>query len=118
MLLNKNDNKLLRDFEELGELINETTPIDFYESAGDKRKRVQRLLANYEAFCNYYFPLYCFAPFATFHKNIQQEVYNKPNNIFLEQWSRGFAKSTHFGLFLPLFIKFNNKLNGIAVGSE
>jgi hypothetical protein len=117
MIYKPGDKRLIQDFEELVDVIKASTGISPFESAGDKRKRIAGLLKNYEAFCNYYFPEYCFAPFAKFHKNIQKEVAENPNNIFLEQWSRGFAKSTHFGLFLPLFIKFNGHLNGMMVGS-
>lgn len=117
MIYKPGDQRLIKDFEELVDIIRASTGINPFESAGDKKKRIAWLLKNYEEFCKYYFPEYCFAPFAHFHKNIQRDIYNKPNNIFLEQWSRGFAKSTHFGLFLPLFIKFNGRLNGMMVGS-
>ncbi|MGN6604554.1 MAG: hypothetical protein ACTHK8_18995 [Ginsengibacter sp.] len=117
MIYKPGDKKLINDFEELVDIIKASTGINPYESAGDKKKRVAGLLKNYEAFCAYYFPEYCFAPFAWFHKGIQKDVAENPNHIFLEQWSRGFAKSTHFGLFLPLYIKFNGLLNGVMVGS-
>lgn len=117
MIYKPGDKRLIKDFEELVDIIKGSTSINPFESTGDKRKRILYLLSNYEAFCMYYFPEYCFAPMASFHKNIQDDIYGCPNNIFLEQWSRGFAKSTHFGLFLPLFIKFNGRLNGMMVGS-
>lgn len=117
MIYKPGDKRLISDFEELVDIIKGSTSIDPFESSGDKRKRTAKLLNNYIDFCWYYFPEYCFSLFATFHKDIQRDVYGKPNHIFLEQWSRGFAKSTHFGLFLPLFIKFNNRLNGMMVGS-
>lgn len=109
--------RYVESFEELVDMIKGSTQIDPFESAGDKRKRITKLLGNYELFCNYYFAPYCFAPFGQFHKGIQKDVYEHPNSIDLIQWSRGFAKSTHFGLFLPLFIKFNGRLNGMIVGS-
>ena len=117
MIFKPGDNRLIRDFEELVDIVKASTSIDPFESSGDKNKRVKKMLGNYEAFCLYYFPEYCFAPMAKFHKNIQKEIAENPNHIFLEQLSRGFAKSTHFGLFLPLYIKFNNRLNGMIVGS-
>jgi hypothetical protein len=116
-MLKPADKKIIENFEELVDIINGSTPIDLYETKADKHKRIKNLLTNYEAFCNYYFPEYCFAPFAWFQKKVQRDVITKPNNIFLEQWSRGFAKSTHYGLFLPLFLKFNNELTGFIVGS-
>lgn len=117
MIYKNGDKKLITDFEELVDIIKSSTSIDIHESAGDKRKRLEYLLSNYEAFCMYYFPEYCFAPMAPFHKGIQSEIADNPNNIFCEQWSRGFAKSTHFGLFLPLFLKATDRLNGVMVGS-
>ncbi len=117
MIFKPGDKRLIQDFEELVDIIKSTTGTDPHETGGDKKKRIARLLGNYEDFCNYYFPEYCFAPFGKFHKGIQKDVADKPNNIFLAQWSRGFAKSTHFGLFLPLFLKFNGKLTGMIVGS-
>src|SRR4051812_39380388 len=107
MILKPGDNRLIKDFEELVDVIKSSTGINIHESAGDKQKRIKMLLGNYEAFCLYYFPEYCYSAFAKFQKDIQKNVAEKPNNIFLEQWSRGFAKSTHFGVFLPLFLKFN-----------
>jgi phage terminase large subunit-like protein len=110
-------NKYIQSFEELVEIIKSSTQINLNEGSGDKNKRIKKLLSNYEAFCNYYFPEYCYAPFSTFHKTIQKDIVDKPNNIYLAQWSRGFAKSTHLGLFLPLYLKFNQRLNGVIVGS-
>ena len=111
------DRKLIQSFEDLVDAISGSTPVDITESKADKAKRIKFLLSDYEAFCNYYFPAYCYAPFSKFHKTIQSEVIEDPNNIFLGQWARGFAKSTHLGLFTPCFLKFNGKLRGMMAGS-
>lgn len=116
-MLKPADKKLIENFEELVDVIKGSTPIDLFETNKEKAARIKMLLGDYEAFCNYYFPEYCFAAFSKFHKTIQKEVAEKPNSIYLAQWSRGFAKSTHLGLFLPLFLKFNGKLTGMIVGS-
>lgn len=116
-MLKPADKKLIENFEELVDVIKGSTPIDLFETNVDKKQRIKNLLANYEAFCNYYFPEYCFAPFSKFHKTIQKEVAEKPNSIYLAQWSRGFAKSTHLGLFLPLYLKFKGLLTGMIVCS-
>ena len=117
MIYKPGDKRLIRDFADLVELINASTGINPFESAGDKKKRVDLLLGNYSNFCEYYFPEYCFAPMGAFQKGIQKQVAGNPNNIFLEQWSRGFAKSTHFGVFLPIFLKCTGRLNGMITGS-
>jgi len=117
MLSSPADKKLLIDFQDLLEIIKSANPIDRFESAGDKRKRIAYLLSDYEAFCNYYYHEYAYAPMGWFQKEYPVEVFNNPNNIYEEQWSRGFAKSTHYGLFLPSFIKFNGQLTGMMIGS-
>jgi len=112
-----NGKRALQSYTDLLDIINSSTIIDTFEKSADKAKRIKKLLGNYESFCNYYFPEYCYAPFSKFHKGIQKNIVDNPNNIFLEQWSRGFAKSTHLGLFLPLYLKFTGRLNGVIVGS-
>ena len=109
--------KALESYGQLLDIISNSTGIDPFEKPAEKAERIKRLLGNYEAFCNYYFPEYCYAPFSQFHKCIQSNIVDNPNNIFLEQWSRGFAKSTHLALFLPLYIKFIGRLNGLILGS-
>lgn len=117
MIYKPGDKRIIRDFQDLVEMIMASCSVDPFESSADKAKRIKYLLSDYIAFCFYYFPDYCFAPFSEYHKSIQKNVYGVPNNIFLEQLSRGFAKSTHFGVFLPIFIKCNGQLNGMIVGS-
>lgn len=112
------DKKLIIDFETLVDIIKSSTSVNPFEGSGDKRKRIAGLLSDYTAFCAYYFPEYCFAPFAWFHKEYPPFIADHPNAIYLLQWAREFAKSTHAGLFLPLFLKFNGKLNGMIVGSH
>ncbi len=118
MILKSGDKSLIRDFQDLVDVIKSSTSFNTRESAGDKKKRIAMLLKNYEQFCLYYFPEYCYSAMASFQKTLGTKVADKPNNIFLFQWSRGFAKSTHGGLFLPLFIKCNGLLTGMMVGSH
>jgi len=117
MIHSPGDKKLLIDFQELLEIIASSNPIDKNESAGDKRKRIADKLSCPIKFANYYLSDYCYAPFSTNHKLFLNEVYNNPNNIFLEQCFRGFGKSVVWGLIMPLFIKFNKRLTGMLLGS-
>jgi len=117
MIFKPGDGRLIKEFEELVDIIKSSAAIDPFESSKDKKNRIKFLLSNFMAFCLFYFPEYCYAEFGWFHREIPVEVFKNPNHIYLEQWSRGFAKSTIYGLFLPLFIKFNGELNGMIVGS-
>ena len=71
-MLKPADKKIIENFEDLVNIINGSTPIDLHETKADKHKRIKNLLTNYEAFCNYYFPEYCFAPFAWFQKKCKE----------------------------------------------
>lgn len=117
-MIRPSDKKLIIDFEELVDVVKSTTSIDIYESAGDKRKRIDYLLSDFVAFCNYYFPEYCFAPFAWFHKDFSNIIVSQPCNIFLLQIFREGAKSTIFSLFLPMYELALGLLTGLILGSH
>lgn len=88
-------------------------------AARDKRRR--RLLDNYAAFCEYYFPLYLTLRDkvtgevirtihnAPFHNEAARKVRSTPNLKAVFQWPRGHAKSTHFDIFMPLWLMFQPK---------
>lgn len=88
-------------------------------AARDKRRR--RLLDNYAAFCEYYFPHYFTLRDkvtgevirtihnAPFHNEAARKVRSTPNLKAVFQWPRGHAKSTHFDIFMPLWLMFQPK---------
>lgn len=88
-------------------------------AARDKRRR--RLLDNYAAFCKYYFPHYLTLRDkvtgevirtihnAPFHNEAARKVRSTPNLKAVFQWPRGHAKSTHFDIFMPLWLMFQPK---------
>lgn len=88
-------------------------------AARDKRRR--RLLDNYAAFCEYYFPHYLTlrdkvtgevirtTHNAPFHNEAARKVRSTPNLKAVFQWPRGHAKSTHFDIFMPLWLMFQPK---------
>lgn len=91
------------------------------ESAGEKEKRKSRLLANYAAFCEYYFPHYLQLRDKTtgevirtihnapFHNEAARKVKSTPDLKAVFMWPRGHAKSTHFDIFMPLWLMFQPK---------
>lgn len=91
------------------------------ESAVERDKRIKRLQSNYAAFCVYYFPHYLTLrdkvtgePLrvihnAPFHNSAAVKVRNTPNLKAVFKWPRGHAKSTHFDIFLPLWLMFQPK---------
>lgn len=95
-----------------------TIDVSAVETPQEKSNRIKRLLSNYAAFCEYYFPHYLtlynehtgepikLIPNAKFHNEAARKVVNTPNLKAVFKWPRGHAKSTHLGCFLPLFMRF------------
>ena len=91
------------------------------ETPAERDRRKQRLLNNYAAFCEYYFPHFLTLRDKTtgevirtvhnapFHNSAAQKVRNTPNLKAVFQWPRGHAKSTHFDIFMPLWLMFQSK---------
>lgn len=105
--------KRIQSITDTAALANET-PIQ-------KDRRKARLLANYAAFCEYYFPHFLqlrdktsgevvrIVHNAPFHNAAAQKVKNTPNLKAVFKWPRGHAKSTHFDIFMPLWLMFQSK---------
>lgn len=91
------------------------------ESPAQKNKRIARLQKDYAAFCEYYFPHFLTLRDQTsgevlrtvhnapFHNAAALKVKNTPNLKAVFKWPRGHAKSTHFDIFLPLWLIFQPK---------
>jgi len=99
--------KKVQEGSHLASLVNETKQA--------KAKRVAALLQDYNAFVQYYFPHYTTDPetghligCAPFHIEAADTVAARPTCEGVIAWSRDFAKSVHFDIFLPLFRKCIN----------
>lgn len=91
------------------------------ETPEQKDKRKKRLLANYAAFCEYYFPHFLTLRDKTtgevirtvhnapFHNQAARKVMDTPNLKAVFMWPRGHAKSTHFDIFMPLWLMLRPK---------
>lgn len=91
------------------------------ETPEQKDKRKKRLLANYAAFCEYYFPHFLnlrdkttgevvrTVHNAPFHNQAARKVMETPNLKAVFMWPRGHAKSTHFDIFMPLWLMLRPK---------
>ena len=105
--------KRVQSLTDLSALVNETP--------AQKDKRIRRLQNNYAAFCEYYFPHFLTLRDKTtgevirtvhnapFHNSAALKVKNTPNLKAVFKWPRGHAKSTHFDIFLPLWLMFQPK---------
>lgn len=62
------------------------------ETEAEKKHRIVRLEGDFEEWKMYYFPKYCFAPSAAFHKKASKRVLNNPEWVEVRMWSRELAK--------------------------
>ena len=88
------------------------------ETPAERDARIRRLQSNYAAFCEYYFPHFLqlrdkttgqvlrTVHNAPFHNEAARRVRSTSNLKAVFMWPRGHAKSTHFDIFIPLWLMF------------
>lgn len=95
------------------------------ETREEKDRRIKRLLAHYDQFCEYYFPHYVtkvnedgssrVIHNADFHNKAAYKIRNCPNLKAVFEWPRGHAKSTHIDIFVPLWLKPQDKIHYMVI---
>ena len=94
------------------ETVQEATTVDAHETDAQKKQRIKRLLSDYGAFVDYYFPHYTTnpqtgrqTPCAPFHLKAAKQIISDRNVKAVFKWHRGAAKSTHLDIFIPMWLK-------------
>ena len=95
------------------------------ETREEKDRRIKRLLEHYDQFCEYYFPHYVtkvdedgtsrIIHNADFHNRAAYKIRNSPNLKAVFQWPRGHAKSTHIDIFVPLWLKPQDRIHYMVI---
>lgn len=96
------------EWQEYRSALIKATAIDKTETYGEKQRRINRLEADPEAWFAYYFPSYCTAPPADFHKRATRRIVNNPEWFECRNWSRELAKSTRT-MFEALYLSLTGK---------
>lgn len=86
------------------------------ETERAKEERIRLVRKNYAAFVDYYFPHYTVnsqtgkkTDCAPFHIKAANQVLREKNLRAVYKWHRGAAKSTHLDVFIPLWLKCQEK---------
>ena len=86
--------------------------ISLTETKAERLKRVARARRDYNFFVRTYFPHYCTdkstgqpIPCASFHIKAAKFILENPQLMAIFMWPRGHAKSTHMGVFIPMWLK-------------
>jgi phage terminase large subunit-like protein len=104
------DKKELEAFIKLCSDVAKAEPADPQEEAGAKRKRIQKLLGNYDLFFEYYFPNFAKSKTAKFHIKFANSLLNDVEFRGIFEGHRGCAKSVHVDMGIPLWLKFKGEL--------
>ncbi|HBL73833.1 MAG: hypothetical protein A2W90_14620 [Bacteroidetes bacterium GWF2_42_66] len=86
------DRQAGRDWDSYYESFIAEVAAETNESAAEQKKRIARLEANFEDWKQYYFPKYCYAPSAGFHKRAAKRELNNPEWYESRVWARELAK--------------------------
>lgn len=99
-------------WQEHCQTVQEQTTVNDHETRAQKDARIKRLLNDYGAFVDYYFPHYTVNPqtgqttaCAPFQIKAANDVKRDRNFKGVAMWHRGAAKSTHMDVFLPMWLK-------------
>lgn len=88
------DNKALLDWEKYIKTLRRSTVIDLNETKEEQLARIAKLEWNPERWFKYYFPNYCYAEPANFHKRATKRIIANPEWYEVRAWSRELAKSS------------------------
>lgn len=103
VLRDLSDKQALQYWEQYRDSVLSSTTVDTSESSADQKKRIERLEADTEAWFAYYFPQYCTAPSAAFHRKATKRWINNPRWYEVRAWSRELSKSTR-AMFEDLYL--------------
>jgi predicted phage terminase large subunit-like protein len=88
------------------------TSVKSAETPSERNERIRRLRSDYGAFVDYYFPHYVadsktgeHTASAPFHISAANKIRRSPNIRAAFKWARGHAKSTHFDIMIPMWLK-------------
>lgn len=97
--------KLLLDFERHCQEIAQHTVVEHNENIGEQNTRIKKAQKDYAFFVEYYFPHFAKFKCAKFQIDAANFIKKNPNVRYVARWARGHAKSTHIGVFIPLWLK-------------
>ena len=105
------EKRSLHTFRRLTEQIKSFEIIVQNETEEVKSARIKRIKKDYKTFVEYYFPHMAKKDtVAKFQIDCANILLEKKASRLNNQWSRGFAKSITFGVFVPIFLMAHHKL--------
>lgn len=112
--------KALLDFDQHCSNIRSRTQINADEPTKERLKRIERARKDYAFFVEFYFPHYAKYKCAKFHLDVANKIKESQSIRAVIEWARGHAKSTHAGIFIPMWLKIqkNREFNVMVLVSK
>ncbi len=79
------------------------------ETREQQNRRIERARRDYAFFVSTYFPDIARSPCGRFQTAAASHILASPNTRAVFEWARGHAKSTHMGVFVPLWLKIQRE---------
>lgn len=86
------DRQAKQDWDQYFDSFIASVSADHNESEAERKKRVSKLEADFEQWKKYYFPKYCYAPAAAFHKKASRRILANPEWYESRIWARELSK--------------------------
>lgn len=83
-----------QEWNDLVENCRKQTAFTLNETTAQKKKRIANLEKDFEEWKKFYFPQYCYAPAASFHKEASDRVLRYAEWMEVRNWARELAKDT------------------------
>lgn len=90
------------------------------ETKAEQTARIEKARKDYNFFVKTYFPHIAKCDSAKFHIDAANYLLHNPTTRAVFEWARGHAKSTHMGVFIPLWLKIqkNKNINCVVLVSK
>lgn len=112
------DRDYLEMFQRYCDNFRNSTPINPRETQGERLSRKNKLEKDNEAWFKYYFPNYCTAEPAAFHKAATRRVFAHPEWFEVRAWSRELAKSARSMMEISKMALTGKKHNVLLVSNS
>ncbi|WP_417289621.1 hypothetical protein [Corallibacter sp.] len=111
------DKKYLKLWQQYRENTSRATPVDLKETPSEKKKRIEALEANPEAWKKYYFPHYCTSESAKFHRDFTRNAIKNAEWYVVLSWARELAKSSTVMMVFLYLVLTGKKRNILLVSN-
>lgn len=111
------DREYLKLWEQFRDNIAKSSPIDLNETPAEKKKRVDKLEKNPEAWFKYYFKIFYTSEPADFHIRATKRILGNPEYYEVRSWSRELSKSGRTMMEVLYLALTGKKTNILLVSS-